>query len=248
MQAGLSLRRVPGPVLGQPERVTGSDQQDVAGIHGYALLALGRLQVCSVRMLSRLEPAHAPRARDVQEHAATDEPVLQNLDRVGAGPVLVDFVFCLAVVEQTVVGNMAERVDVRVPVVVIVGTDVVLDELDAFWLCVAPAPERRHVVIGGHRVVRGFLRVDGQAHRHRHTVLHQPRGGDDAIRCEQVQGSALVLLSPLAPPLQRAEQVGELLGGDVDVRTAVVHDAPGATATSGGAPGRGASGAGSAGA
>ena len=70
------------------------------------------------------------------------------------GSTLSDGGFGLAVVEGAVIGDVAERVDVRVAVVVIVGAHIVLIEMGSVGgsRC---GPERGHVVIGRVRVVLG---------------------------------------------------------------------------------------------
>jgi hypothetical protein len=66
-----------------------------------------------------------------------------------------------------------------VPVVVIVETDVVRDEVDRV-VRGGLGPQRRHVVIGGLRIVDSDVGVERQAERHRHAVADQPGGGGDA--------------------------------------------------------------------
>ena len=76
-----------GPNLGQPPRMSGADQQDVALAHADALLALGRLEVLGEDVLTGLEPGHAAKAGDVEQDAASHEPILEHLDRVDIGTV-----------------------------------------------------------------------------------------------------------------------------------------------------------------
>ena len=52
----------------------------------HALLALGRLEVRAEDVLARLQPGHAAQARDVEEDAAADQPVLEDLDRLDLAP------------------------------------------------------------------------------------------------------------------------------------------------------------------
>ena len=80
-----------------------------------------------------------------------------------------------AVVERALVADVAQRVDVGVAVVVVVDADVVLHEVHGF-VDGRDLAEHRHVVIGGHRVVKRGLRVQGQAQGHGQAVA-------DELRC-----------------------------------------------------------------
>jgi hypothetical protein len=113
MQARLGLGRLPRSELGQAPDEAGADEEDVACADGDALLALGRLQVFAKDMLARLEPRQPAQAGDVEQDSATDEAVLEHLDRVGRRPASRHRVGRGAVVERPLVGEVAERVDVR---------------------------------------------------------------------------------------------------------------------------------------
>jgi hypothetical protein len=134
--------------------VAGAHEQDVALADGDALLALGRLEVRAGDVLARLEPGHAAHARDVEEDAAADESVGEDVDRVDRRSPLGHRPLRPGVVEDAVVGDVAERVDVGVAVVVVVDAHEVLRE--------AHRP-RADVAVGQHRHrVHGRLRAVGR--------------------------------------------------------------------------------------
>ena len=81
VQAGLRPAGVPRLELGLAPRVTRADEQDVAGSDRHALLALRRLEVSREHVLARLEPGDAAHARHVEQDAAADQPVLEDVDR-----------------------------------------------------------------------------------------------------------------------------------------------------------------------
>jgi hypothetical protein len=86
-----------------------------------------------------------------------------------------------------------------VPVIVVVESDVVLDEVHRLggWRA---ARQLRHVVIGWYRVVDRRERVQWQAQRNANPIADQPRGRDDELGSQQVQRAALIVGSP-APPV-----------------------------------------------
>ena len=51
----------------------------------HALLALGRLEVLGEDVLTGLEPRDPAQPRNVEQHAAPHEPVLEDFDRVDIG-------------------------------------------------------------------------------------------------------------------------------------------------------------------
>ena len=130
VQARLGARRVPRIQLGAAESMAGADEEDVALGHRHALLALGRLEVLAEDVLAGLEPGHPAQPGHVEQHAAADQAVLDDLDRVDRRALRGDGGARLAVVEGAVEGDVAERVDMAVAVVVIVDADVVLGEAE----------------------------------------------------------------------------------------------------------------------
>lgn len=97
--------------------MSGADQQDVPSAHPNPLAPLSRLEVVRDDVLPGLEPAHAADTGHVEEHPASDEPVLQEVDRPGGRALGGDDRVRLTVVEGAVVGHVAEGVDVTVPIV-----------------------------------------------------------------------------------------------------------------------------------
>ena len=112
---------------------------------------------------------------------------------------------------------MAERVDVTVGGVVVVGPDVVLGELQGtgFGRIVG---EQRHVMVNRSRVVDPNLRVERQAERERLTASDEPRRRPHASGVQVVERSTLVVGSPAPPARDRLEQLTELGEGEVLLR------------------------------
>ena len=111
--------------------MTGADQKDVAGSDADVLLLLGRLEVLAEHVIPWLEPGNASPARHVEQHAAADETVLEDVDRAGVRALRGDRRVGFSVVEEAVEGDVAEGIDVAVSLVVVVDADVVLGEADA---------------------------------------------------------------------------------------------------------------------
>jgi hypothetical protein len=65
--------------------VTGANKKHVAHVHSHPLVALRRLQVLAEHMLTRLDPGHPANARNVEQNAAANEPVLEDGDRARLG-------------------------------------------------------------------------------------------------------------------------------------------------------------------
>jgi hypothetical protein len=120
-----------GPSFIEASGVAGPHQEDVALPHGHFLTALRLLEVAGEDAVARLQPVHSARSRDVEQDPAPDQPVLQRLDRLDGRAGGRDRVGGPAVVEPSVVGDMAEGVEVAVRVVVVVDADVVLDKGEA---------------------------------------------------------------------------------------------------------------------
>ena len=111
-------------------------------------------------MLAGLEPGDTPQPRHVEQHAAPDDAVLDDLDRVDRRALTGDGAARLAVVEGAIEGDMAQRVDVAVAVVVVIGADVVLGEAERPGTDV-DVVEHGHVMVRRHRVVDRGLRIQG---------------------------------------------------------------------------------------
>src|SRR4029453_6079360 len=66
VQTGFHAAGVPRLEVGQPPRMTSTDEQDVAGCHRHPLFALSRLEVITEDVLAWLEPGDAAYARHVE--------------------------------------------------------------------------------------------------------------------------------------------------------------------------------------
>jgi hypothetical protein len=93
------------------------------------LLVLSDLEILSEGVLAGFEPRHAPRPRDVQQDAPADQPRLEHLDGVDLGPIIGDGTGRSVVVHQALVGDVAQRIDVTVAVVAVVGTNIILQKV-----------------------------------------------------------------------------------------------------------------------
>ena len=150
------------------------------GTDANALLALGGLEVVGGDVLSRLEPRDPAQPRHVEQHAAPDEAVPQDVDRPRLGALRGHGLLGHRVVEEAVVGDMGEGVDVAVTFVVVVDPDVVLREAHAPGSDVLVG-QHGHVVIRRLGIVDAVLGVERQAEGDRDATAHESRGRDHAL-------------------------------------------------------------------
>ena len=108
--------------------MTGANEEHVALADGDALLALGRFELVAEDVLARLERGHSPETRDIEQDASGDQAVHMALDRIGLGASDGHGPGRSRAAKRVLVDDMAERVDVRVAVVVVVGANEVLRE------------------------------------------------------------------------------------------------------------------------
>src|SRR5213593_2556356 len=149
MQARFGSRRRPRPQLAEATGVTGANEEHVTLADGHALLELGGLELVTKDVLARLQPRHSPETGDIEQYASGDQAVREDLDRIGRGPSVGHGPGRSPVVERAVVDDVAERVDVRVAVVVVVGAYEVLREPQLPRLVFADGLGGRHVVHRG---------------------------------------------------------------------------------------------------
>src|SRR5262249_39406330 len=114
-----------------------------------------------------------------------------------------------AVVQATLVGDMAQRVDVGVAVAVVVDSDEVLGKTQRAQSHIRIV-DLGHPEFGRVWTVRRRARAERQAEAHDDTASHQARGRRQAVRGKTVRRSELVLCSPASPAAHGAEQLGEL--------------------------------------
>jgi hypothetical protein len=120
----------------------------------------------------------------------------------------------LPVEEATIERHVAEGVDVAVPLVVVVDTDVALGETHRPRSDV-DVGQQRHVVIGGFGYVDPPLGTERAAERDRHSAPNEPGGGGDAGSGHVAQGSSPPAVIPATPVRDRVEELPELLGRHV---------------------------------
>src|ERR1700727_2599627 len=116
MQTCLPTHRVPRAELDQAAGVSRSYEQDVALLDLHSLRALRGLEISPEHMLAGPEPRYVPQPRYVQQRPAADETVPDQLDRLHPGALGGDRVGGDAVVQAAFVGNVTQRVDMRVTV------------------------------------------------------------------------------------------------------------------------------------
>ena len=139
----------------------------------HCLLALGGLEVLAEHVLAGLQPPHTAQPRNVQQHAAADETVLdERRSPQPRRPSAVTESGRDAVVEATLVGDVAERVDVRVPVAVVVDSDEVLRKAHRAQADVGVVA-LGHPEFGRVRAVGRRPGVQRQAEAHDDTAAHQ---------------------------------------------------------------------------
>ena len=107
---------------------------------------------------------------------------------------------------------MAERVDVGVGRVVVVGPDVVLGEAKRSGSDVLIA-HHRHVVIRGRGIVDSQSRVQRETQRHGLAAANEPRSLENPRGSEVVEGAPFVIGPPAPPGGDGLEQLPELGGG-----------------------------------
>src|SRR5712691_1534272 len=214
MQARLALagRRVvvaPGADLAPAPVVTGAEDEDVALAEPDSLCLLDRLKFRAVHGLARLQPPDAAEPRRVQQHAPADQPLAvgRHVERGGAlgGH---DLLGRPAVVDAALVGDVAERVHVRMAVAVEGEADEVRGEghrarADVDVVALDDVPDDR----------AGVVRARGRVHRDRHRRAaagpHQRGGGPHRVRGDVVERPELVVGAPAAPVLDRFEDLVE---------------------------------------
>ena len=119
-----------------------------------------------------------------------------------------------AVEERAVELHVAEGVDVRVPVVVIVGAHVVLGESDRSRPDVHVG-QHRHVMVGRLRGRDAGLGAERLAERDGDAGLDEPGRGRDAGGREVVQGPSPPVARPAAPVGDGVEELAKLPLGHV---------------------------------
>ena len=92
--------------------MAGTYEEHVALTSGDSLLSLGRLEVIAEDVLAGLEPGHSAETGDVEQDASPDQAVCEHLDRIDRRASGSHGVVRRAVVQESLVGDMAERVDV----------------------------------------------------------------------------------------------------------------------------------------
>src|SRR5215213_1075583 len=110
--------------------MTRADEKNVARAHPHPVVALRGLEVRREYVLPRLDPWDPPHARHVEQYAAADEPILEAVYGTHLLATTVRGPVGLTVEECALERHVAEGVDVRVPVVVVIDAHVVLGEPD----------------------------------------------------------------------------------------------------------------------
>ena len=140
---------------------------------------------------------------------------MQQVDRPGCCASGGDLHGGRPAVQEAVVRNVAEGVDVAVPLVVVIDADVVLGEAHAPGSDV-DVGQHRHLVMRRLGVVDAPLRVERPAERNRHPEANQPGGGGDPVGGEVVEGPHLRPLAPATPVGDLPEELVELAGAEID--------------------------------
>src|SRR5262245_40092899 len=122
MQPRLELGGTPRPEFPQAARMARTHQEHVALPDDDALRKFGRLEVTAEDVLAGLEPGQSAETRDVEQDASPDQAVREDLDRTARCASGRHGTGRTPVVEQPLVRDVAERVDMRVAVMVVVGT------------------------------------------------------------------------------------------------------------------------------
>ena len=200
VESGRLLGDRPGAHPRAADPASRAHEHRVAGRHPEPGLPLPGLEVLGVDGRARLEVVHALEPRDVHQHAARDDAVLEVVD--GAARMAVRqhllLVRHVAVVGRPVVEDVGERVDVRHAVAVVADVPPVAAE------AVDLLDERA-------AVVDRRLGIEVERQRHGHAVAHQ-RGGLAALgRRDQVQRADLVVRAP-APPVRQLGLPAVVLG------------------------------------
>src|SRR5205823_12172539 len=75
----------PAPLPEPPPHVARPHEHDVSGLDGHALGGSAAVEILEVDRLAGPERVHTLVARDIEEHAPGDDPVLVVLDAVSCG-------------------------------------------------------------------------------------------------------------------------------------------------------------------
>ena len=166
MQPGAGPGRVPRAELGLAQAVPDPDEQQVALAEVHLLRVGGRDHVVGGHVVTRLEPGCPAQPRDVQQHAAADDPVPGRLVGQLRRPGRPDGLRRHVVVEPGLVDDVAQRVDVAVGVPVNVHGQPVRGKGQPIRVGLVPG-RAGHVVHGGVGIVGCHAALDrgGEAHR-----------------------------------------------------------------------------------
>ena len=162
------------------------DEQRVAGLDVHALRLRDLLQLPAVHRPIRRDVRFAPVARHVEEHALGDDAVLPGVDRAPGGTLRRHADVRVAAPPHPVdVPHVTERVDVRDGLAVVDEADVV----DAGAGAVRTRALADEVL----------LRLEHPAHRDPAAVADEAGRRRALLRCDEVDGALLIVVSPAAP-------------------------------------------------
>ena len=168
-------------------------------VAGQQLDALGLRRLLDLPPVNGCLPRHerpAAQPRDVDQHAAGDNPVGPDVDRAERCSGERDLSLGVAaVVQLALVPEVTERVQVGHRHPVVVDAEVVPGGPDGGALHRRPG----HVVLHGTRIVRPHRLVQRTAQRHCPARFHQTGGRHALLRRDQVHRAGGVILPPPAP-------------------------------------------------
>ena len=158
-------------------------------LHPQAGQSLRGLEVVRCHDLVRLEPWHSPSRGDVEEHPAGEDPGPHRVDAVGREPsVGDDLVLTPTVVAHAVEEYVPNRIQMRSRTVDL-EMDTIMHRVRELSLSVHDMPGRTRIELPLHG-------IDITSERDANTLDHQSGGSAALIRCDQVQGAQLIVLSP----------------------------------------------------
>src|SRR5947209_3645995 len=178
--------------------MSGTENQDVALAEANALGLFTLLQFRGTDSFPGFQPLDPAQPRDVEQNSAADDSVCIGSDVLELRAAGGDLCGRLAVIQASLVRDMAKGVDV--------GVTVTMDLAGKIVQCEAGLPKNggaierhRHVMCNRVRIVRTGDLVESDGHGNRSPRSHQRRGVSHAFGSNVIQRTTFILGAPGSP-------------------------------------------------